>query len=168
MKTCRKCGEAKVVSDFYPNRGACKACVLARVLTNPNRQANGRRYHQAHKVRINAARVERQRGEDGSRQARYKKNHPEKHADVQARRRATKVGNGSERYDRRDIYVRDGGVCQLCDEVIDLSLSYPDPWSFSIDHVRPIARGGPDTPANVQSSHLRCNIRKGLLVGVGE
>lgn len=167
MRTCRKCGEVKTVGDFYPKRASCKACVLARVLANPNRQANGRRYHEAHKNRLNAARVERQRSEDGSRQARYKRN-PERHADVQARRRATKVGNGVERYDRLDIYARDGGVCKLCEAPIDLSLPSRDPLSFSIDHVLPIALGGPDTPANVQSSHLRCNIRKGLLVGVGE
>lgn len=67
-----------------------------------------------------------------------------------------------EPYARRDIFERDGWVCQLCDLPIDQGLKYPDPWSPSIDHVIPLSwEESSDTPANVQASHLGCNMRKG-------
>lgn len=76
------------------------------------------------------------------------------------RRRARQYGVGHEPYSRQAVYDRDGGDCQLCGEHIDLSISYPDPMYFSIDHVIPLSKGGHDHFDNVQSAHMICNQEK--------
>jgi 5-methylcytosine-specific restriction endonuclease McrA len=53
--------------------------------------------------------------------------------------------------------------CWHCGQPIDHSLRWPDPRSFSADHLRPLSRY-PELahdPGNVVSSHLRCNQVKG-------
>ncbi len=50
-------------------------------------------------------------------------------------------------------------LCRGCNETKELS--WPNPASFSVDHVTPISLGGPDLRSNVQASHLGCNLKKG-------
>lgn len=76
------------------------------------------------------------------------------------RRRARQYGVGHEPYSRQAVYDRDGGVCQLCGEHIDLTVEYPDPMYFSIDHMIPLSKGGHDHFDNVQSAHMVCNQEK--------
>lgn len=47
--------------------------------------------------------------------------------------------------------------CALCGEPIDYTLRTPDPWSFEVDHIIPLNRGGPDVFENTQASHRGCN-----------
>ena len=55
----------------------------------------------------------------------------------------------------------DGKPCALCGLPIDYSLQFPDPWSFTADHIIPIAKGGhPSALDNLQPAHLRCNTVK--------
>lgn len=58
------------------------------------------------------------------------------------------------------LVERDGAGCGICGDLIDLSLTYPDLFSRSVDHVLPRSRGGADTMGNFQLSHLLCNIKK--------
>lgn len=58
------------------------------------------------------------------------------------------------------LVERDGPDCRLCGEVVDLSLSYPDPMSRAVDHIIPRSLGGPDQVSNYQISHSACNNRK--------
>lgn len=162
-KVCNTCGEVKDKGEFYRGRASCKPCVIARNTMNPNKNANHRADHQRHKVERNASRVERQRNEDGSRQARWNKTPAGRRskADASARRRAAKMGAACEKYARLDVYERDGGICQLCEMVVDLAVLWPDPQAFSIDHIVPLILGGHDNMGNVQTSHLACNIAKG-------
>ena len=51
--------------------------------------------------------------------------------------------------------------CQLCGALIDPRLTFPSPGSPSIDHIIPLADGGPHEPSNWQAAHLICNIDKG-------
>ena len=51
--------------------------------------------------------------------------------------------------------------CSICGLPINLSLPYPHPWSLTIDHVTPIAKGGETREENLQPAHFRCNRRKG-------
>lgn len=54
-------------------------------------------------------------------------------------------------------------VCWLCGQPIDPDLRAPHPWSFTIDHVRPVALGGPELArSNVRAAHRRCNTRRGI------
>jgi len=61
---------------------------------------------------------------------------------------------------RAHIIERDKGICKLCDEPIDLSLTVPHPMSLTLDHIIPLARGGTHEPSNVQLAHFICNSRK--------
>ena len=56
--------------------------------------------------------------------------------------------------------------CSICGLPINLSLSYPHPWSLTIDHVTPIAKGGETNEENLQPAHFKCNRRKGEKLGI--
>lgn len=53
--------------------------------------------------------------------------------------------------------VRAGEPCALCGQPIDLSLRYPAPMSFVVDHILPTAHGGSDHYDQLQPAHARCN-----------
>lgn len=85
---------------------------------------------------------------------------------------ATMRGMGKKRdiwnsngYARRKLRARlkaEGRPCHLCGQPIDYGLPLGDPWSFELDHVVPIARGGdPYDYGSVAASHRICNQRKG-------
>jgi len=63
-------------------------------------------------------------------------------------------------YTRTSIFDRDLWTCQLCGDPVNPDLRFPHRLSASIDHVVPVARGGSDTPENVQLAHLSCNASK--------
>lgn len=75
-------------------------------------------------------------------------------------RRARLRGAFVEKFDRVEIFERDGWACQICSRPIDPDLRFPDPAAASLDHVIPLARGGKHSRANAQASHWICNIRK--------
>jgi len=52
--------------------------------------------------------------------------------------------------------------CHLCGQPIDYTLPAGHPWSFEVDHLVPISRGGdPYDYANVDAAHRICNQRRG-------
>lgn len=56
----------------------------------------------------------------------------------------------------------DGYVnCSICGLPINVHLPYPQPWSLTIDHIIPIAKGGETKETNLQPAHFRCNRKKG-------
>lgn len=70
-------------------------------------------------------------------------------------------GAAVEFVDWRLVAERDEWECHLCGDGIDSWRSFPDRLSASIDHVIPIARGGPHAYDNVRLAHLGCNAAKG-------
>jgi 5-methylcytosine-specific restriction endonuclease McrA len=62
---------------------------------------------------------------------------------------------------RHKVYIRDKGVCQLCNEYVYLNLEYPDPLSASLDHKVPVSKGGTHALYNLQLAHWICNIKRG-------
>lgn len=58
------------------------------------------------------------------------------------------------------LVERDGTICYLCDQDIDLSIAYPDPMSHQVDHVIPRRVGGPDHMDNYRLVHMKCNLDK--------
>ena len=50
--------------------------------------------------------------------------------------------------------------CHICEMPIDYVLRSPDPMSFEVDHIVPLARGGADVLANKGASHRVCNRAK--------
>ena len=75
-------------------------------------------------------------------------------------RRARERGVVIEQFSRKDIFERDGWRCGICGKAIRRGLKHPHPLSASLDHIIPLAVGGSHTKANVQATHLRCNIVK--------
>jgi len=58
------------------------------------------------------------------------------------------------KFNRRNIFLRDGHRCQYCGK------RYSTP-RLSLDHVLPKSRGGPDTWENIVCACLKCNVDKG-------
>lgn len=58
---------------------------------------------------------------------------------------------------KRRLYWRDNGKCGICGLHIDTDLAYPDPMSFSIDHIIPRSMQGSHSFDNLRPAHLVCN-----------
>ena len=56
--------------------------------------------------------------------------------------------------------ARDKPACHICGQAIDYALPHLDPMSFVVDHVTPLAKGGPDTLDNKKAAHRDCNSKK--------
>lgn len=89
------------------------------------------------------------------------------HADVMNRRRARLRTSKREKYNREFIFDRFGGYCIVCDEAINKTIRFPSLESFTIHHIVPISRGGPDIMDNVAPAHFRCNMKVGNKVPIG-
>lgn len=60
-----------------------------------------------------------------------------------------------------DIIKRDGCICGICKQPVDMTLKAPHLMSPTIDHVIAIANGGEHSLSNCQLAHFSCNSRKG-------
>jgi len=69
-------------------------------------------------------------------------------------RRAREAAVVSEIVDRHVVFARDGWICGIC----GLPVAAVD---ASLDHIVPIAKGGPHAYGNCQTAHLKCNLSKG-------
>jgi 5-methylcytosine-specific restriction endonuclease McrA len=120
-------------------------------------RAYQRRYYQEHRAaKITYATVRNQSHRDEANAAvrAWRVRHPDKAVEYEGRRRARKRGNGWEPVDVLAVFDRDGWRCHLCGRKVK-------PTEASIDHLIPIADGGPHSYANVATAHLSCNIRRG-------
>jgi hypothetical protein len=88
----------------------------------------------------------------------HHQNHLPEHAERQRRRYAQKINNGCEKTDYREIYERYNYTCQICGKE---NLSGFD---LTIDHILPIAKGGPHVAENLQVACRSCNCRKGAKI----
>jgi HNH endonuclease len=80
--------------------------------------------------------------------------------DVNHRARARHYGVENEYINKREVFERDGWICGLCHEPVDREAPWPAWESPSLDHIVPLAVGGPHVSANVQCTHLGCNLLK--------
>jgi 5-methylcytosine-specific restriction endonuclease McrA len=98
------------------------------------------------------------------RKRKYAKEHPEVALRALYKRRS-KIKNGIvEKFTKQEIYDKDNGLCYLCEQQIDLSLKWTEPFSFTFEHVIPIYLGGYHTFENVRAAHRRCNQRKNRFI----
>ena len=93
--------------------------------------------------------------------------------------RATKRGGRARRRKRErsltykpipltKLIERDGGICQICGEPVDLTDGWYDEYNNfhvgrnypTVDHIKPLAHGGDNTWDNVQLAHQHCNSSK--------
>jgi 5-methylcytosine-specific restriction endonuclease McrA len=68
-------------------------------------------------------------------------------------------------YSREGILKRDDYICYLCGDKVDLTAPHnmkEEGWEMypHLDHVIPLSKGGDDTPANVRTTHAKCNMAK--------
>lgn len=84
----------------------------------------------------------------------------DKRRETQRKRRALKQTTQVERIKEKEIYLRDGWVCQICHKRVDKGLKYPSLMSASLDHIIPLNEGGTHTYSNLQLAHFRCNSSK--------
>jgi CRISPR/Cas system Type II protein with McrA/HNH and RuvC-like nuclease domain len=54
---------------------------------------------------------------------------------------------------RMKLYLRDNGICQLCNMPVKFN-------EFTIDHIIPVSKGGRNNFDNLQVSHRKCNEEK--------
>jgi hypothetical protein len=139
VKTCVGCG---VQYQRKGSHGTCPSCLTTRqqAKTNSPEMKEWRRAY-------NKAR-------------RAKKMHDRGKHYVRAR----KYGVPYESIKPAQVFERDGWQCRLCNQPIDRTAKAPHPLSASLDHVIPMARGGPHTYTNVQTAHFRCNSAKGARI----
>lgn len=71
------------------------------------------------------------------------------------KRRAQKHGASFEQFTRNEIIKRDESTCYLC------GASQLADSDIHLDHVVPLARGGPHTRDNVRVACAPCNLKKG-------
>lgn len=111
------------------------------------------------------ANMDRWRAENAEAIREYEREYRQENADLlrakNQRRRARLVDAFVADVDPEAIWDRDGGICQLCHEPIDVDLAWPDPMSRTLDHIVALVNGGTHEPDNVQLAHARCNSRKG-------
>ncbi|MFC5789680.1 HNH endonuclease [Agromyces tardus] len=63
--------------------------------------------------------------------------------------------------DRHRAQIRRGRPhCGICKGEIDYTLHYLKPGAYVVDHIIPLALGGPDTIENKQAAHRHCNQQK--------
>jgi 5-methylcytosine-specific restriction endonuclease McrA len=65
-----------------------------------------------------------------------------------------RVPKQSIRFNRRNLFARDGNHCQYCGKTFPTS-------ELSLDHVMPRSRGGETSWENVVCACVACNVRKG-------
>lgn len=88
------------------------------------------------------------------RAAEWIKNNPQVNRDRAHRRRAKINNNPHEKINHIEIYIRDYGICGLCNQPVSEE-------SFTIDHIVPISKGGAHIYSNVHIAHRSCNASKG-------
>ncbi len=134
---------------FHANKAKERKAIMAWRAKNPD-------YFRDYMARYRAENLEQIKAKERQYAAKF----PEKIRAKSRKRRAMALRNGYEPYREAEIFARDGWICQLCRTAVDPALRWPHRDSASIDHIIPIAKGGPDAPGNVQLAHLTCNIRK--------
>jgi 5-methylcytosine-specific restriction endonuclease McrA len=82
------------------------------------------------------------------------------HRSVKARRRARLVGAEVSPVTWLDVLIRDRWICAICGAKINRAAKFPHPQSATIDHIIPLAKGGPHSMANLQAAHFICNATK--------
>lgn len=65
--------------------------------------------------------------------------------------------NTNTRDKHRAIISKSNAPCAICGQPIDYRLPHLHPMAFVVDHIIPLAAGGPDTLENKQACHRSCN-----------
>ncbi|WP_353963754.1 HNH endonuclease signature motif containing protein [Streptomyces sp. NBC_00237] len=82
------------------------------------------------------------------------------------RRRARIAGAAVGSVSRWRVYERDAWTCHICGDPVDRDAVVPDLAAPVLDHVMPLARGGPHSEGNLKTAHFYCNsVKRDLVEG---
>ena len=175
LKYCTRCFGLKEISEFYVASGSrdgrkayCKECGLtdSKKYLKENFQKvsdyQRKQYEKMRATRLKQVKVWSEENAEKTKEykRKYSKEHPEVGLAVRHRRRARVRGAEAEKYKYLEIFERDNWTCQICKQPIDKTFRSPHPMSANLDHKKPLAKGGSDTPSNVQATHRKCNLKK--------
>ena len=150
---------------------------------NPeNKRISDAKYYVTHRAEIKAYRKKNASVISVKRKIRYQKNktaeykqikkyrkaHPEVHRSESQRRRALLRNATVEVFQDIDIYNRDNWICGICGEKVDKRFKGRNPKAVSLDHIKPLTKGGNHTMENCQCSHFGCNSSKNAQYDVRE
>ncbi len=160
MRLCKKCGEEKPLECFNKSgwkdsrRWECTECEGSR--KREHYQQNPEPY----KTRANNQRV----NNPNLKKEEYTRNSGSYKARARARQLRIKGTISDRGISVNALLKRDGSICYLCDEEVDMEAKYPHRLSATIEHVYPISKGGTNTWDNVKLAHAHCNRSKGAKV----
>ena len=165
MTLCKR-GHDKTVTGMYAG-GKCKVCTkersrewhknnpeAAREKTkrwqekNPQKVKANRRSEAVKRAQTNWVKKNRLKVRETNRV--WARENPDKKNRLAQKRRARKKGNASVFYDRSEVFDRYDHLCGYC--------AAP---ATCLDHIVPVACGGPDAIDNVIPACLVCNAKKG-------
>ena len=162
MKACTRCGEVKPLEDFNREsknrdgrRASCRACDCERMRRYDEAIRERRRRYLAKNAEAIAERSRRYREANAeaerARLRRYRESEAGRLANraAEARRRARKASAFIADLPWQAIAAKTGGRCMYC----------PRP-ATTVDHLRPLARGGQHEPANLVPACASCNASK--------
>ena len=164
MKICSTCKQLKPLTDFGKDRRSkdgfrsqCKQCEkkYERNRDPEKKRENSKKYRETHKDK------------EKTRLQNWKENNPEKykayHTSTKIKKRC-KNPKVDSNISLLALFARDGGICKICGLPCDYTDYELDGKYFiagnlypSIDHVKPLSKGGSHTWDNIQLVHKRCN-----------
>lgn len=80
--------------------------------------------------------------------------------DYSSYKRAGRFGVEREYINVHEVFENYNWVCGICNKKVDKTIPYPNTLSASLDHIKPLSKGGTHTYNNVQLAHLGCNLKK--------
>lgn len=84
------------------------------------------------------------------------------------RRRCRKSQTIVERFNDKEVFMRDGWRCKICGGKVKKNDKVPHPMAATLDHIVPLNKGGTHEKRNVQLAHFICNSMKSDGVGVND
>jgi 5-methylcytosine-specific restriction endonuclease McrA len=142
---------------YRANAEAVKARVAARYQADPDKaKAYNAGYYQSHAETIKAQVKEYQKDNRETiavRRSEYRQQRSDIFLYNYAKAHVLSPDQLVERFTRREIWERDGGICYLCGQAVSYEVS-------TIDHEIPLSRGGLHARSNVKIAHRRCNQSK--------
>ena len=82
----------------------------------------------------------------------------ERRGEILKTKRADHYGAKSSFQKAKKIIFSSQTICGICGRPVDFDKKFPDPWSATVDHIIPVAKGGdPASLENLQLAHLQCN-----------
>lgn len=187
MKTCSKCKRELSRDSFHKNYKApdglnyyCKSCSRKHMVgwrkenaesiakqaqkwREDNRESfldYQRRWHKQNREKV-LERQKKYRDDNKEYFSQWKRDNADKVRFYAKTRRLRMLDVQWSFYTTKEIYDRDRGICGICNAKVDFSIKAPNPLAPSVDHIRPVSKGGSDTFDNIQIAHLGCNLRKG-------